>query len=161
MGLLFKIKHVNKEKLPKVFQRYYLQPPVKLKNFPDHIGETCVIVPSSVIDSDKGDFCNPKLKKVDEIHHCKTLGLIENKTSNYSSSQLEEKFREHKSYIEKKYIKFPECRVGYCVLRAERFSEKMQKEFGVNKNSEIFLSHHPKKKLFKVGDCKVFFVKRN
>ncbi len=159
MNTLNCIKHASKNEFPTVFQEYYHNTPVKLRYFPININETCILIPTGIIDSNCGLFSNPNEKKVDEIYHCNSLGLIENKTGNYSSSQITQKFTIHKAFIEKKYRDFQSCRVGYCVLKAKRLSEKLQREFKVTRGKELYFYNHPKKKKFEIENCPVYFVR--
>jgi hypothetical protein len=160
MGRINKISHTPKEQFPQEFHEFYHDKPKNLSLFPKEINETCLMVPTGVIDSNGSVFCDSKKRKVDEIYHCNKLGLIENKAGNYGSTQLQEKFGDHKNFIEKKYHKFACCKIGYCVLKAERLSQKLKREFRVTPNRELYYFTHPDKKKFKIDQCQVYFVKR-
>ena len=86
--------------------------------------------------------------------------MIEHKGTNYGRPQLDEKFWNHKEYIESKYKKNGLCKVGYCVLKATRLSQKLERELGVKRSGELYFKHHKDKKEYKVGESPVFFVKR-
>ena len=130
-----------------------------LTGFPSKINETCIVVSRSVIDSKGSPFSDKKKKKVDEIHHCEKLGLIEQKTSNYGAEMLKKKFSDQKEFLEKKYGQNKYCTVGYCVVLAERLSEKTQRELGVNMQHELYFKHHHNKEKLEISKCPVYFVK--
>jgi hypothetical protein len=71
-----KVIHPNKEEFPKEFQKFYYKDPIKLSNYPRQINQTCILIPSPVIDSKMNKFCDIRKKKVDEIHFCNAMGFV-------------------------------------------------------------------------------------
>ncbi|AFV22840.1 hypothetical protein Mpsy_0631 [Methanolobus psychrophilus R15] len=112
------------------------------------------------IDNGKnGIFSNYIGKRPDEIHYSIGIGLIEEKSRNYAATDIKNKFTQFKHYFENKYQDNKLCSIGYCVLIADKFSEKIKRELKVNKDNRLVYAHN-KNKHFKIGNAPVFFVKR-
>ena len=96
--------HPKKSDFPEDLQKFYITPPKPIKNFPEQFNPICLEIKEDEIDNIKtGVFKEHHGKKVDGIHYSIGIGLIENKTTNYSSTNITNKITEFKEYFESKY----------------------------------------------------------
>jgi hypothetical protein len=134
---------------------------MELSGYPVQIGETCIYVGENAIQQKKSPFCSKNGKRVDEIHHCEKMGLVEIKSNSYSPMEIEEKFIEHKQFIETKFSSNQCCKVGYFVLQAKRLSGRASIEWRVNRQGQVCYKFGKKgKKPIVISNCPVYFVRK-
>ena len=108
----------QKDQFPQDLQTFYLRSPKSIKDFTDDFRFVCLLIDENEIDNHKtGIFSDYSGKRPDQIHYSIGLGLIEDKSTNYGKSRIENQFSEFRKYFENKYNEHV-CKIKYFVLYA-------------------------------------------
>ena len=85
--------------------------------------------------------------------------MIEDKSSNYGKSRIENQFADFKKYFENKYNEHI-CKIHYFILYAPVLSDKLKKELKVNNKDNTLVYANKQSRQFKVSNIPVYFIRK-
>lgn len=158
--MLIKNNFPSKEQFPQDLQNFYLNPPKPIKGFIENFNYVCLLIDESEIDNHKdgifSDYCG---KRPDQIHYSLGIGLIEDKSTNYGKSRIENQFAEFKKYFESRYDEHI-CKIRYFILYAPVLSDKLKKELKINNKDNTLVYANKQNRQFKVSNIPVYFMRK-
>ncbi|PQV41788.1 hypothetical protein [Methanohalophilus euhalobius] len=160
--MLTKNDFPERKEFPVELQNFYLSPPISINDFNQDFSFICLLIKESEINNQKnGLFSSYSGKRPDQIHYSVGIGLIEEKSINYGTHEVESKLKEFKRYFEKKFNGNKYCQVNYCILSAPKISQKIARELKRDRNKNDLLIYKHNEKPFKIGNSPVYFVERD
>ncbi len=152
----------KKDEFPADLQKFYFEEPKPFNEFNEDFGLVCLLVGEEEINNQRdGIFSRYEGKRPDQVHYSIGIGLVEEKSTNYGKSRIENQFSEFKKYFEQKYGGNKFCKVKYFILYAPVLSEKLKKELSINKNNHRLVHANKKSKQFNINNVPVYFMKKN
>jgi hypothetical protein len=149
----------DKKDFPIKLQQFYLEKYKHFNNFNEDFRSVCFLIEENDINSKYGIFSGYNGKRPDQVHYSIAFGFIEEKSTNYGKTEIEQQFIEFKTYFENKYNNSKICVVKYFILYANVFSDKLQRELVKKKdNSLVYLNN--KSKQYMIKGVPVYFIKK-
>jgi len=151
----------KRTEFPDELQQFYLENRKVIKEFNGDYSLVCLLIEDEDIRNENGVFVNYKGKRPDQIHYSVGIGFIEEKSTNYAKSEIENQFAEFKRYFENKYSATRVCTVKYFILYALTLSQKLKRELKVNRVDNSLVYAHKRNKQYRINNVPVYFMKKS